>query len=264
MIKVVLVFIILSVSLSVLAHEFWLQPTRFRYNKGETAVINFRVGENFEGENWSGSRSKVNTLELFQFGKVTDISSLLGDAKGDSLLLTGLNEGTALIAYNGLNSFIELEATKFNAYLEEDNLKTAMEYRKAHHQTDSMGREFYQRSVKTIIQVGANYTTDYAEPTKLPLDIIPLQHPYRINDSAEISFRILFRGKPLANQLCKVWHSDKGKTTMKELKSSKSGLINTKVTATGRWMISTVNMVPSELAGAQWQSFWGSVTWGYY
>lgn len=262
--KLTLLAFIVSLSLAVVAHEFWLQPAKFKYQIGESATVSFRVGENFTGENWTGSRAKVKSLELFQQNRFSSISSMLGNIKSDSLSLSGLKEGTAMIAYNGLNSFIELEAAKFNAYLKEDGLNTAIEYRKTHDQTDSMGREFYQRSVKTIIQVGEKLTSDHIKPTKLPLDIIPLNHPYSIYDSARINFRIFFKGKPFTNRLCKIWYFDNGNTKMKEITSNKRGEISVLVTATGRWMVSSVNMIRSEEQGADWQSYWGSVTWGYY
>lgn len=52
---------------------------------------------------------------------------------------------------------------------------------------------------------------------------------------------------------------------MKELSTDSKGELSIDVEPGGRWMISTVKMVRLQNdPKAQWQSYWGSVTWGYY
>lgn len=265
-IALLFIFCVFSVS----AHEFWLQPDKFIYKKGEKANIRFLVGENFEGDNWTGNRSKVNFLSLIQNGIKTDLSSTLSNNKGDSLQFTLPQDGTAMIVYSGLNSSIEIEAGKFNAYLEEDGLKEAIEYRNQHNETDSMGRELYQRSVKTILQVGKKYDSTCKMPTELPLDIIPMENPYRIRKEQEITVSILFHKEPLANTLIKIWQRENNKTTKKEMMTDEFGLASFPVRPSGRWMVSVVKMIrlqnepkANPRDAGHWQSYWGSCTWGY-
>lgn len=249
---------------SVAAHEFWLQPDKFIYQKNETANIKFRVGENFEGDNWNNNGSKINFLTFYSNGTSKDVASLISNNNGDSLRLSLSEDGTGMVVYNGLNSFIELEATRFNEYLKEDGLTEAIEYRKQHNETEDSSREFYQRSVKTIIQVGKKYDHTFNKQTNLPLDIIPQSHPYQLKDGKEVSFKILFQQKPLANHLIKIWHRINNKTIFTEKMSDEKGLITLPVTTTGKWMVSTVKMVRLQNnPKAQWQSYWGSCTWGY-
>lgn len=267
MIKIKSIFL-LSVSLFIvtfiLAHEFWLQPNKFMYKRNEPINIKFMVGEGFSGENWAGSKTRINFLKLLISNTVTDLSSFIGSVKGDSLQFSIAEEGTALVIFNSNNSFIKLEAEKFNAYLQEDGLTNVLNYRKAHNEMDTSGRENYQRSVKTILQVGKTLTEDYSRETGLPIDIILQTNPYSIRDSAFIAVKILFKGTPLASHLCKLWHSDNGKTNMQNLVTNASGEVTVPVRHSGRWMMSAVNMVQATDSTAQWQSYWGSLTWGYY
>lgn len=249
---------------ALLAHEFWLQPDRFRYQKNQHVNIKFLVGENFTGENWGGNNKRIKTLQLFAGGKTTDLSPLIGPATGDSLRLQLTEEGTSVIAFNSNNSFIRLDPEKFNAYLAEDGLTDILEYREKHRETDSTGQEFYQRSVKTILQTGSLLTEEYRQPTGLPLDIIPQANPYSYTDTGMLVFRILFKGNPLPHQLCKIWMYREGKTRMLEQTTDSEGVISISIKPEGRWMVSTVKMIPADEPGAQWQSYWGSVTWGYY
>src|SRR5262245_2318918 len=136
-----LFFIFLS---SLLAHEFWLNPKKFIYKRTESVNIRFLVGENFEGENWRGNNEKIESLKIYFSGVSDDFSKFISDRPGDSIEYTMLDEGTNLIAFNSKNSFIELTPSQFNAYLDEDGLKNAIEYREQKNENGCNGREFYQ------------------------------------------------------------------------------------------------------------------------
>ena len=45
-------------------NEFWIMPNKFIYNSGETVNVRFFTGENFNGKNWDGNRSKIHSLFL--------------------------------------------------------------------------------------------------------------------------------------------------------------------------------------------------------
>ncbi len=264
--KIITSFLLLCV-ISVAAHEFWLQPSTFIYKRGEKIIIKFLVGEDFTGENWSGDKSRIASLFLYdKTGSHNMVSPIIPFAKGDSLQLIpiGDNEGSYMIAFNSNNSFIDLEAAKFNAYLEEDGLRNVIDYRKEHNEMDSAGHEAYQRSVKTIYQVGKKYDSSFMKRTELPLDIVPLNHPLLTRDGQKISFKVFFNKTPLADQLIKIWYKEKGKTIKEELLTDPEGIVSFRLKKSGTWMISTVKMIRLENdPKAQWQSYWGSCTWGY-
>jgi uncharacterized GH25 family protein len=192
------------------------------------------------------------------------LSKSISEEKGDSIELTMLDEGTNLVAFNSTNSFIEQEAEKFNEYLKEDGLYDAIEYRKRNNELDSIGREFYQRCAKTLIQVGNLKDKSYSVITGLPVDIITLTNPYSLKKEDSLSVKILFRNAPLPNALVKIWHRENDKTKKSELVSSENGEIKFPLTVSGKWMVSVVKMERLEKdTKAQWQSYWGSLTWGY-
>lgn len=252
-------------------HEFWLQPGKYFYNIREIADISFRVGENFTGENWSGNRDKIKMLtHVLPNGSSVDLSSRLSSTKGDSLKLPLQQEGTHMILFNSTNSFIDLEPEKFKAYLEEDGLIETLAYRSKNGESLKNGKEYYQRSVKTIIQVGNERTDACTAPTVLPLDIIPIVNPYTppglrpTQDLPSVRFRILFKGKPLANHLVKTWfRNESGKMTMESYKTNPRGFITAK-RHSGKFMVSTVYMERNMAdTVADWQSYWASVNFEY-
>jgi uncharacterized GH25 family protein len=254
----------LLVVLPVLAHEFWLEPQQYIFSRGDEINIRFRVGEQFHGENWKGSRQKINDLKFYFADIADDLQEGLTDDEGDSLQFTVYDEGTVMVTFNNINSFIELDAQKFNEYLQEDGLAEAIDYRKERNETDSMGREFYQRSVKTILQVGANKTDVYKKQTSLPVDIIPLTNPYSLGNKQTLKLKVLFKGGPFAGAKVKVWHKMQGKLSDSSFTSDANGEISFPVETAGEWMVSCVKIIHlNDDPRAQWQSYWGSCTWGY-
>jgi uncharacterized GH25 family protein len=261
--KVFLLLLISLVAFSTIAHEFWLQPDKFIYQPGEDIRIRFWVGEDFDGSNWQGNRDKVKRLQVYTNDIKDDVSDALSDQNGDSLLLGIYDDGTVMIAYHSTNSFIQLDAAKFNDYLKEDGLLNALNERKARQEMDSSGKEYYQRSVKTLVQVGKE-PTNICMPTDLPLDIIPLNNPYAIQNQDSLFVKVLFNKAILPNQLVKLWHRQNGKTLEQNLTTNENGELAFAFEKTGKWMLSTVKMMRLENdETANWQSFWGSCTWGY-
>ncbi|MBC7851790.1 MAG: DUF4198 domain-containing protein [Chitinophagaceae bacterium] len=265
--KLALTSLLLCIISILPAHEFWLHPNKFIYNPGDLINIKFLVGENYDGENWKGNHESINTLDLYLSDATDDLSSYISESPGDSLRFAIYDEGTYQVAYNSKNKFISLDPAKFLEYLKEDGLQNAIDYRAANNENDSTGKEFYQRSVKTIFQVGSKMDPIHKKETSLPLDIIPLQNPYSLiqkTDSVLSTFKVLFKGKPVSNQTMKVWHRLNGQTILRDLPTDSEGLVRFHTSATGRWMLSTVKMerLMNDTA-ADWQSYWGSCTWGF-
>ncbi len=269
--KWLLIIVIVASAVVVWAHEFWLQPQNFSYKLGDTANIKFNVGENFTGENWKGNRSKIERLLHYTpNGKAIDIAATLSSNAGDSLQLPLVIMGTHMVTYNSKNAFISLEAAKFNTYLQEDGLSTALAYRKANKEDTMIGKEYYQRSVKTIVQCG-NKPTDAncTQQTNLPLDIVPTINPYQpqllgigsTSINHQRTYTVYFKTKPLPQVLVRYWCKQRdGKLVTKQKLTNKKGKVSF-MQEEGETMISCVHMKRyTSNTTANWQSYWGSVT----
>jgi uncharacterized GH25 family protein len=262
--RIALVFIFLTFISSLLAHEFWLNPEKFIYKRAEKINIRFFVGENFKGENWKGNNERIKSLEIYYGGVSDDLSAVVTEKEGDSIEYSMIDEGTNMIAFNSINSFIEMEPSKFNEYLKEDGLTNALDYRKQNNEMGCNGREFYQRCAKTILQVSDVKDETFAIPTALAIDIIPSTHPYQLKNKELFRAKVFYKGSPLSNTIIKVWHRVKNKTEKKELRTDRNGEIFFPITIRGKWMVSTVKMERlTDNPISDWQSYWGSLTWGY-
>jgi uncharacterized GH25 family protein len=262
--KPVLLFVLITFIPSLFAHEFWLNPGKFIYKRADKINIRFSAGENFEGKNWMGNNERIKSLKIYFGGVIDDLSPVVTQATGDSIEYTMIDEGTNLVAFHSINTFIEMEPARFKAYLQEDGLTSAIEYRNNHNENGCNGREFYQRCAKTLIQVGDLKDQTFKIPTFLPIDIIPLSNPYSSKDKELLRVKVFYRSSPLANALVKVWHRVRNKTVKKELTSDANGDIVFRITTKGKWMISAVKMERlMDNPVCDWQSYRGSLTWGY-
>lgn len=244
-------------------HEFWLHPLKFIYQPGENAIIRFWVGENFVGNPWELRQNRVIRIEHISSSATHKLLDQVRPEKGKQVELKLDSEGTHLVIMQSTNAFIELQAEEFNAYLKEDGLDEVYAHRQKTNTLNKPAKENYARCAKVLIQAGSTTDNMHLKQVGLPLEIIPLQNPYAIKQGDEISFQVLYEGKPLPFTLVKVWNRKNNNTILQNIYTQKDGRITTRVGNTGSWMISCVKMVPSKEEGADWQSYWSSLVFGF-
>ncbi|TAF94893.1 MAG: DUF4198 domain-containing protein [Cytophagia bacterium] len=252
---------------AVFSHEFWLLPEQFFLSVDQNVKVSVEVGEDFTGERWGGGTRRVTALKLHTQTTIKDLTSTVQqDDSGVIAPVLKLEEtGTQLLTLATNNSFIELEPEKFLAYLTEDGLGNAIAYRQKHNETTKKGRELYRRCAKTVLQVGASYNDLPTKNTGMTLEIIPAKNPYQLVKNQPLTCQFLYEQKPLKNYLVRCWRRINGKTEVEFKKTNVQGnatfeLVNK---GEGNYMVSTVQMV--RLANdpkADWQSTWGSLTFG--
>ncbi len=255
-ISIFLVFVLLSVAS---AHEFWLLPRKFKYAVGEKMVIDFMVGEGFEGEYWDLTRHKVEKLTLFN--RIGEIS-LLPDIKstaGNNVEHEFNNVGTQLIAMESNQAFIELGAAEFEAYLKEDGLDYIIDERRTRGEEHMKSRELYSRFAKLLVQVGDRTDETYKKKAGLKLEIMPSQNPYDLNSGDYMECKVYYRGNPAPHALVKVWSHIGNRIFLQNIYTESDGSIRFPISNTGPWMVSTVKMIRSTSPKAEWESMWASL-----
>ncbi|WP_158561241.1 DUF4198 domain-containing protein [Emticicia sp. C21] len=257
----ILLSLILLSSLLAMAHEFWLEPQKFLLTVGEKLHLKIFVGEGFMGEEIDFSRFKVAKYTHYTPDGEKNTNGSLNEQQLNDFLKFD-TEGNHLIALNNTNKHIELEADKFNDYLKEEGLDNVLAWRKDHNALDKKGREMYQRCVKTLLQVGNKHNEIYRRNTGMRLELIPQQNPYTATES--LTFQVLFDNKPVENALVLIWQKGIEKPGVRKLRTDKSGKVTFSFEQKGIFMISTVYMIPhTNPEEADWQSYWGSYTFGF-
>jgi uncharacterized GH25 family protein len=244
------------------AHEFWLHPSSFFFKRGDKLLVSFKVGENFIGEPWDLKKNRVEKLELHQLSKSINLTDSVKEGDKENLTYALKEEGTLLLTMQSSNAFIELDAEKFNVYLKEDGLDEVLEHRIKTNTNSNAAKEFYSRYTKLLVQVGDKKDDTFKKVVGFPIEIIPDRNPYSLQVGDPIKFKILAKGKPLFGVKVKVWNRFDNRTTIQNIHTEKDGTIEARISNPGPWMVSVVQMVPSEKAEADWQSYWGSLVFG--
>ncbi|MBO0952848.1 DUF4198 domain-containing protein [Fibrella forsythiae] len=271
----------LTISLFVLitvlanAHEFWLQPDTFFAKPGQVVPIQVLVGEYFNGERSEGKKHRIVEYSHWVSGTKSDLSLDLREGHYGVVPLKIAKLGTHLIAFANTNKQLSMRADSFLLYLQEEGLDHIIRLRQERGLAQTRSRESYRRCVKTLIQAGGVTASDQTHrlDTGMPLEIIPVQNPYAVAVGAPVDFQVLFEHKPLRNALIRYWNRPAGSTQTTpdtkpaglsevQLRTNADGLVRFRLKK-GQNMVSLVHMVPTtDTSEADWQSFWGSLTFG--
>jgi len=271
---------LLIVGLAVLAttafaHEFWLEGPRFRILPGQTLAIHPFIGADFKGEPWTNKAAKV--LRLVRYGPTpadsTDLTPAPGFAPTDTFrtAFTFAQPGTHVVLLRSTNSFIELPADQFTAYLREEGLDYPLQLRRERGQQATAGRETYRRCAKVLVQVGAAAATSAVTDSAcrhvygLPLELVPEQNPYRLAADKALTVRVLRNGRPALGAAVQVWQRQPGgkPTTHFTTRANQNGRVLLRLSGPGPYLLAAVGMneAPAPLRNrADWQSTWASLT----
>jgi uncharacterized GH25 family protein len=260
--KIISTTVLLALITLVQAHEFWLQPDKFFFKPGERLVVSFKVGENFMGEPWDLKKHRVEKLELHHLTGVGDLTDSVSEGEKKNLTVTLKEEGTHLVVMQSNNAFIEMEGDQFNKYLKEDGLDDIYAHREKTNMLNKSSKEYYSRHTKLLVQVGDKKDDTYKTIAGFPIEIIPEKNPYTLKKGDLVRFKILFEGEPLFGAKVKIWNRFDNRTTLQNIHTEKDGMMETRISNPGPWMVSVVKMVPSKQPGADWQSYWSSLVFG--
>jgi hypothetical protein len=270
--KVTALFLFLAATAP--AHEFWLEAPRFRLQPGQTVNVHTFIGANFKGEPWTTKASKIQ--RLVRYGPTpADTTNLTPKTFTETdTFRTGFafaQPGTHVVLLRSTNSFIELPAEQFTAYLREEGLDYALKLRQENDQMAKPGRETYRRCAKTLIQVGDAAATPTATDSAchrvygLPLELVPEQNPYRLAADKALTVRVLRAGKPAFGTAVHVWQRQPGglPTTHFTMRANQNGRILLRLSGPGPYLLAAVEMGVSPVKlrdRADWQSTWASLT----
>lgn len=255
-VTLLLVLIFLGVAES---HEFWLMPQKFKYEVGEKMNLDFKVGEGFTGDYWDMGKNKVEKLSLYNRVAKIDLIAKIKSTKGNNVEYAFSNVGTQLIAMESGSSFIESTPEEFIEYLTEDGLDEIKDERKKRGEEGKNAKEVYTRYAKLLLQVGDKTDDTYKKAAGLKLEIVPTQNPYDLKSGDHLECKVLYRGNPEPRALVKVWSHVGNRVFLQNIYTESDGSIRFPISSAGPWMVSSVKMVRSQAANAEWESMWASL-----
>lgn len=192
----------LSVSTAAAAHSFWLQPVEHMPDAGEEVLVEFKVGDAGDVNDWGLYWERIASFRLYgPDGVVDEQRGVRTTAAGEpgSARVAIATPGSYILAFESNPSFSDLGAQRFNAYVDHERLTAIAAHREATGTNAERGTELYARRAKTLLQVGDVLSPNVTRRIGQTLEIVPLQNPFALEEGAPLDLQVFWRGEPLGN-----------------------------------------------------------------
>lgn len=240
------------------AHDFWIEPAKFRARVDEDVVIGLRNGVTFPGAPVARDDALIERFVVAGPEGTSDVRG--ADRTNPAGSVTGAKDGIYVLGYRGKRRYVELAAEKFEAYLKEEGLDAISKLRAERKHTKKAGREVFSRCAKALLKVGEGAKDGHDRRLGLTVEIVPETNPYLVAAGTECSFLLLRDGKPLADALV-VARCRADADHPVSARTDKDGRVRLKLGAAGEWLVKSVVMTeaPADV-NADWESIWASLT----
>lgn len=249
------------------AHEMFLRPEAAFQEAATDQVVRLVNGTFDKSEN-SISRDRMADVSIVVNGAVTKppATSWSDDATTSYLKYRTGKPGTYVIGVSTRPKVITMSPADFIAYLRHDGVLDTLAAFEKDNKLEQV-RERYSKHVRAIVQVGDGRTADYSKSLGYPVEIVLDQNPYELKFGKDISFRVLYQGKPVANQLVRAsyegfhGHDAAGNhinsyQLRTDIEGRASFLLNNKAV----WYIALIHMQKITDPEADYESNWATVT----
>ncbi len=237
------------------AHDFWIEPGRFRPAVGAEVPLRLFVGMDFAGE------ATVYLPDTFERYAVVgpDGEKRIAGIPGDDPAgrFTAARAGTYIVAYRSTRFTVTFDTlAEFEQYLEKEGLERVKTLRSYGPPKGKVIRENYSRSAKSLVVAGRpGGQSDRV--LGLRLELVAEKNPYT---TARVPLRLRYEGQPLADALVVAFNKAE---PLKKLKArtDKNGRVQFDFNRAGTWLVTSVHMFPAPpKTDADWESVWASLT----
>ena len=237
-------FVWLLATVALQAHDMWIEPATFWPVIGQPVAVKLRVGQELLGDPIPRSSRLIREFVVVDAaGRRTVMGREGSDPAGY------VRGGEAVIGYWSHPSVTELDAEKFNSYLKEEGLESVLAERARRKQSGLAVREQFSRCAKSLLAGAGDQLLGF------PLELLAERKPYGLDGNA-LPLLLLYENQPLAGTLVVAMNRHGEKASAR---TGKDGRVRLELKGGGMWMVKAVHMVPS---GAEWASYWASLTFG--
>ena len=259
--KPLFVLWLLTFTMRLAAHEFWIEPLSYRLTAGENLLAQLKVGQHFKGDTQAYLPANIQRLQITFGGHSADVSSRIGD-------IPAINETTAadgLVLLSLVSNFYTLEYKEpglFEKFLAYEGLDGILAEHRRRGLPPSGFKEAYQRFAKSLVQVGEGGGEDRL--LGLGFEWLLETNPYRAADN-RIQARLYWRGVPLAAAQARLFTRRNGQIEETLLTTDEAGRVWFSPTPGSELLLNAVQMQqPSAKfpapAGSAWISYWTTIT----
>ena len=245
-----------------LAQEVWIQPDRFFYASGDRISVTFVSGDDFIGEPWRAG-NQFGNLKFYRSSVVSDLSDSIKHDQKENLNQVLNADGTHVLALHTNNILREFPGDTFNLLIKAYELDVVKNQRAKTNSLTSPTQVYQRMFAKLLFQVGEKMDDTYKKVLGWPVEIVPDRNPGSLKVGDQIRFKILFDGKPVFGVRAKLWNRFDNRTTLQNIYTEQDGTFEARISSPGPWMVTVMKMAPSKDSGAEWQSYQGSLVFGF-
>ena len=156
---------------------------------------------------------------------------------------------------------ISLSAKDFNTYLEDDGIPDVLAARKSAGELGKDAVERYSKHVKTLFQAGSSQSENFKKVLGYPVEIVPMNNPFKLKRGDRFEFQCLKDGKPLADQFVMTGYDDGTNLRAGEnLRTNKKGIARVLLTSPGKWYVKFIQMSRLDDPKLNYESKWATFT----
>jgi hypothetical protein len=254
---------LLTLTLSTLAtaHEFWLEPLKYRIDVNQTVQADIKVGQDFKGNTYAFFPNRFVRFELHHNGRVRPIQSRMGARPAAEQAVD--TDGLTTLTYE--STYTELtynDPAIFRNFLSLDGLDWVLKAHQDRGLPPSGFTEVYRRFAKSYVGTGTAEGEDSL--IGYPLEWRLEDNPYTMPGQQALTATLFLNDTPSAGVLARVF-TKTGSQDAKELRliTNEQGQIEVPYYPNTAYLLGSVHMkLPqtdvAEASGAVWESLWAS------
>lgn len=246
-----------------IAHEFWIEPEKFRVDDESMLEAYLRNGEEFEGYALAYISSNTIRFDLISGGQQAAIVARQGDSP--ALNMQAPQSGLNVVVHQNTVSVLSYSNwAKFQRFADHKDFPNVLERHRARSLSEEKFSEAYTRFSKSLIAVGDGAGSD--RETGLEIELVALQNPYTDDTSEGMKVIAYYQGEAHPNAQIELFEkSPKDEVTVTFHRTDYKGVVVLPVQPSHRYLVDTVVLrEPSEELAAEkkvvWETLWASLT----
>ena len=263
-IKLILTLGFMAAALGAQAHEFWIQPHKYRLEDGNRLVADVRVGMDFGGNQMAYLPNAINAFNITDASGTHKIEGRIGDIP--AVNITPTEDGLQILNLFSTSSTITWDDfQKFDDFVNLHGMGWVLARHAERGLPDTGFKEAYTRFVKSLVAMGDGAGQDHF--MGMFFELVAGKNPYTDNMSNGMPITVLFKGQPLPGKQVDLFYRNlDGVVSRLSVQADANGRAVIPNIGAGEYMVNVVHMIEPSAeqqarTGVVWHSLWGSITY---